>query len=96
MDEKQVEQLIKALPRSVVDVNDDGTIAIHEVDMVQAQMDQVKALKAARDKAVKFSQMLKECFEIFNMLEVELNPDLPLSEQHSAFAHLFPKEEVAE
>lgn len=44
--EPTIEELISKLPRSVVDVNQDGSATIHPVDMVQAQMDREKEFKA--------------------------------------------------
>lgn len=40
--EQQLQAVISKLPRSVVDFHEDGSISVHGVDMVQAQMDREK------------------------------------------------------
>ena len=59
--ELTLEELVRRLPRSVIDVNQDGSFNIHPVDMVQAQMDREKEfdnlLSQASAMAVKIEQL---------------------------------------
>ena len=73
--EATLEELIKRLPRSVIDFNNDGSFSVHPVDMVQAQMDREKEFGQT------FQQLMNAKREIANLKAEIAKLKVPVAEE---------------